>query len=272
MLGGYKYAVDNSVVQPLVFELVQNVLLYGLIGSIQVDLFKLSTFKQLRSIQIAASSLSNFFYQVGLEWTVYLNNSNALTIVVAFSQAVQEIGWLNSGGYTYPNKDLCLFASLPLRKQSSLTEISVLPLLNTKLSSCTDPIAWLTQNYHLFDLQNVSGIFNNLEPSLDFSVYPFQIYISCWSGLGNNKPNITQIEANIKQCKINPNELADGNNHKIYTDDYDFETSFQFTVNLLAFILVPLACIAGFFLNAQVKARKAVFNTFSHFLTHFNSF
>jgi hypothetical protein len=69
-LNGYNYKMDESILHPLVFEQVTNVLVMGSVVAMQSDLFK--PFSNLIFIDIAAFPLVNFFHQVGVEWTASL--------------------------------------------------------------------------------------------------------------------------------------------------------------------------------------------------------
>jgi hypothetical protein len=139
---GYGFNLDETIMHPLVFESVERIGSFSSIGSIQIDLFK--SFKNLSDIMITEFSLKNFFHRIGVEWTRCLNQYT----VVEFNDFKSEIfripNWLSHSAYTYPNSDVCIFASFPLQNL-------VFPILDTNLTVCTDTIAWLTQTYQLYN-------------------------------------------------------------------------------------------------------------------------
>jgi hypothetical protein len=196
-LKGYNYALDESLLHRLVFERLQILTLYEMVGSIQPDLFKAS-FEQLTDIEIQVASLANFLHKVGLEWTGHFSNINNSNIWISFSEKmfVNEASWLSPGfGYTFPSRDLCIFARFSfLQTKQRYTNGSfalVVPLLSTNLSACTDSIAWLTHNYIKYDLLN--------DYHLYFGSYPLNAYQICW-----NKSSVTidlpAIQTKINQC------------------------------------------------------------------------
>jgi hypothetical protein len=199
-LNGYEYAVDELLLQHLVFEQVETLRIYGSIGSIQPDLFK-SFFGQIYLVDIKVKFLANFYHQVGLEWTGHLSNVNN-NISVSFSENSNgESNWLNPGyGYTYPNQDLCIFASFaflqPQQRQlnSSSFVALVIPVIffNATGIGCTDPAAWLTHDYKVYYefSQVLSAGYH--DDSLLSS------YELCWNR--SNALNLSVIEAKVNQC------------------------------------------------------------------------
>jgi hypothetical protein len=142
--------------------------------------------------------------------------------------------WLSISFYTYPNSDLCIFASFPLQKL-------VIPLLDTNLTVCTDAIAWLTQTY-----QHNRTYFSQL------TGFPKQIYSVCWE---NNKtePNVTFIQAQIDQCLLQRSKGSQQLEEYVPDGDYfQVQCLFEFLENLLAFVFIPFACIVGLLLNLRV--------------------
>jgi hypothetical protein len=139
-LNGYNLNYDSSMLDPLVFEQVQSISFSGTIGSIDLNF----TFKSLKNIKIQVFSLKNFFHRVGTEWTRRLNDFSKNIQWFGFGEeSVSSAQMLYPGRYTYPNEDLCIFEPVPVQP-----ETTAVPVLNTNyLSVCTDPMAWLTQNY-----------------------------------------------------------------------------------------------------------------------------
>jgi hypothetical protein len=233
-LYGYNYKLDESLVHPLVFEKVQTIKIEGTIASIATDLFK--PFIKLGEIYISVYCLSNFFHKVGLGWTSYSKN-RLITTTLAFFEFEEVIPeWLRPGGfYTYPDKDMCLFAPIPL--QNSLV------ILESNLTVCTDTVALLTQNY----LAN----FKFLDD------YARQVLKAC---LKSNYKNLTFFEIKLKQCAIlnssssqyNSIQRGKGKEHAIFLEVYDMINIFLFMNDLMEYILIPFACIIGLLLNLRV--------------------
>jgi hypothetical protein len=239
---GYNFILDESLLHPLVFERVKKLQIFGSIGAIQVDLFKAS-FKQLRSIWIQMNNLANFFHQVGLKWAGHLaNDVNITWIEFKQSDNFHLAEWLDPGVYTYPDSDLCIFSPLSLRKK---TAASVVPIFYANSTVCTDTMAWLSQNYRLY----------NLSSNKNFLEYSREIYATCWEV---NKTNMSALETKINQC-LSPSNVSQtqkrvegAGNYKIYPEYYEIVYTFQFSVDLLAFILIPFACALGILLNLRV--------------------
>jgi hypothetical protein len=228
-LRGYNFQLNESVMNSLAFEQVQTLGLEGTISGIQVDFKK--SFKYLTNIQIMARVFKNFFHQVGLDWTSQVNNESFVTFSEFETRMI-----LKQGVYTYPNEDLCLFVVFPLRNR-------VTPVLDSAhLTECTDTMAWLTQDYHLY----------NMTGNYSFTDNARQVYATCWKQ--NNRsimPNLTLIESRKGQCFF-PNGSLKQRVYKIYADIYTIIYIFQFTQDLIAFVLIPLACLIGLLLNLRV--------------------
>jgi hypothetical protein len=174
VLKGYNYNIDWTLVHPLVFERAQALYIYGSVASIQLGLFK--PFKGLNNIQVSPLNLKSFFHKVGFAWTRYFDT---ITVnLVVFTDGSVDDDWTYPGDYTYPNQDLCVFAPFPRNKSRS-----IVPIVNSNLTVCTDPIAWLTQYYHLF----------NPERNGNFSGDPLQIYLACWNR--TEQPNLTSSKS-----------------------------------------------------------------------------
>jgi hypothetical protein len=237
-LSGYDYHLDESLMHPLVYERVQTIIIEGSLTAIQSNLFK--SFKSINNIGITVLSLANFFHRVDVGgWASCLQNCYKIPWITFAEGYFGLPEWLNPAGtYAYPNRDLGLFAELPLTK--------LVPVLNSNLTeaSCTDTLTWLTQNYPLFNLK-----------SYGFTDNAIQIYRKCWNV--SFKPNMTAIEMKIEQFKLHRSGAGNGTqqlqgSYKIYFDYYEFGIILQFVNDLLEFILIPFACILGLALNARV--------------------
>jgi hypothetical protein len=213
---------------PLAFKTVQQLEIMGSVSSIQSNLFE--SFKQLNEILVSVDCLGNFYHKIGIEWMTFLLKSRNMTWIT-FSQDDNSLPhWMNPGsGYVYPNKDLCLFAAFPFN--------TVMAILDSNLSTCTDSMAWLTQNYHLFDLTSNQGF-------TDFSAQVFSI---CWNTT-NNIPNKTAIKTQIEQCS----SVATEKINETQMEYYGIKLIFQFAFDLLAFVLIPFASIFGLLINLRV--------------------
>jgi hypothetical protein len=253
-LTGYNYALDELLLNRLIFEKIQTLNMAGAVGSIQPDLFK-SLFGQISIVGIAVSSLANFFHLIGLEWTGHLSNINK-NISVSFSEDLGGfVSWLDPGyGYTYPNHDLCIFASFaflqPQQKQTDGSFALVIPVICLDFSEigCTDPAAWLTHDYKDFDE------FTQVLMTAPFYYGLLSAYEMCWNQ-SSHALNLSMIETKINQCASLINGSMSNkheNDLKTYTEYYEIEFSFELVFNILAFVLIPLACTLGLWLNARV--------------------
>jgi hypothetical protein len=235
-LHGYNFKLDESLMHPLVFEHVQELYLSGSVCAFQNDGL-MYAFKNLDTISINVASLTNFFHQVGVEWTRRLPN-NTWLIFMDSPRFLYMPEWLSHvHEYTYPDRDLCLFASMPLQNKSGPT---VLPLLSTgELKVCTDTAAWLTQNYHLYKIIG----------NYDIPILAVKVYSLCWIN-NTKKVNLTLIEGKIDQCLS-----ASSWQGQLYSENWDYYTvvyMIQLAVDVLTFILIPLASIVGLLLNLRV--------------------
>jgi hypothetical protein len=267
---GYNYALDESLLNRLIFEQVQNLHMFGSIGSIQSDLFK-SSFNQIIKVDIYVDNLTNFFHQVGLAWTIHLSNINTNIWIMINETENAYSSWLNPGfGYTYPNSDLCIFARFsflqPQQKHADGSFALVTPVLlalNFSDNGCTDSLAWLT---HGFNEYNVFSVFAGATPIA---------YLLCWNE-SSYTPNLTTIKTKIDKCNSLLNvsiESSTQADSKIYMDYNDVVFIFQFAFDFLSFLLIPLACILGLLLNARVvwtvlkKGKKELNEAFYEYMT-----
>ncbi len=94
---GYNFALGEKLLNPLVFEKINEIYIRKSVGSIQVDLFK--SFIYLNFIMISIDSLMSFFHQVGIQWTLDLQANSA----VFFASRI--IGVVRSDFFTYSDED-----------------------------------------------------------------------------------------------------------------------------------------------------------------------
>jgi hypothetical protein len=106
---GYNIALDENLVNTLVFESVEEVKASGKISLIQLGLFK--SFNNLSYVSLNLYNLMNFFHQVGIEWTHDLK-ANSVVYLDNFASDL----WLDPKTYTYPDEDFCLFVDWPHNK------------------------------------------------------------------------------------------------------------------------------------------------------------
>jgi hypothetical protein len=112
---GYNYKIDTGLLNPLVFEQIEIAKFYNTIASIQTDVFKY--FSNLTSIFLYLDNAVIFYHKIGIEWINYLRYNHAtVEIYTSFSQLWDP---LTNRPYTYPDSDLCLFASFPANKSIS---------------------------------------------------------------------------------------------------------------------------------------------------------
>jgi hypothetical protein len=140
-LQGYGYNLDETILNPLVFESVQSLTITGSISSIQSDLFKY--FEQLSVISFFSDDLKSFFRRVGIDWTTSLNTEFNQRFMVEFYDQNA------SNQYMYPDEDFCLFSKFPTKK-------NILPLLNfVYLANCTSTIRWILTYYFSHNMVSV---------------------------------------------------------------------------------------------------------------------
>jgi hypothetical protein len=237
-LFGYDYKLDETLLHPLVFERIQLIEFYGTVGSIQLDMFE--SFAFLSSLKITVANLGNFFHEIGIEWTGYLTPNSTIAFRHNY---VNSESLLYDLTYSYPNRDLCIFADFPHNK-------SVIPFLNANLTDCTNTIAWLTKDYKNYNLTYLSQQLD------DDSIFPLLINSICWSN-DKQSPNMTLIKSKINNCQqLQQNQLNDSiertGSYKTYFDYYEIQYVFEFVVDFITFVFIPFACIIGFVLNLRI--------------------
>jgi hypothetical protein len=115
----------------------------------------------------------------------------------------------------------------------------VLVLDSTYLKVCTDTIAWLVQNYILY----------NIAADYDIGEFANRIYSICWND--THEPNMTAIKLKLALC-ILKQESDVSQHYYTYIQFDDINTFIQLLVDLLQFVAIPIACIVGLFLNLRV--------------------
>jgi hypothetical protein len=79
LMNCFHFKLDESFLNYLVFEQIQELDVWGSIASIKFDLFK--PFLNLNVIKIMEFSLTNFFHKVGVSWTAHLNSKNIMKFI-----------------------------------------------------------------------------------------------------------------------------------------------------------------------------------------------
>jgi hypothetical protein len=224
---GYNYAVDESILSPLVLQHVIYIKLYCTIGSIQIDVFK--SYKYLSIISLNLYSLGNFFHKIGIEWTLLLNRNS----FVEFSKyKYGGIDWVDNNNYAYPVEDFCIFAHFPHERQ-------IIPILDSPyLSECTTTIEWLIQNYDRYATTLTDHKMQNA----------LSIHSVCKETV-NSKQRAKYLNKQIKVCKLTATHHRD---YALYLDHFQVVTMIIFAQNLIVFIFIPTACSIGLVFNLSV--------------------
>jgi hypothetical protein len=131
ILEGYRIPVDDSILNPLVFEFLTFVEIHRSIGSIHTDVF--NALKYIEQVTIVVESLGNFFHKLGIEWTLLLQ---FYANVIFVDSSVRS-----SLFYSIPDRDFCLFSNFPFQK-------GIRPIIQTvgaDFEACTNSLGWLTQ-------------------------------------------------------------------------------------------------------------------------------
>jgi hypothetical protein len=233
VLQGYNYNLNEELMHPFVFEKVETLWIFESIGSIQADLFK--HFKYLYDFEMSVFSLKNFFDLVGIHWTSSLNRNSLITFMEGLEYFSSQANWINAGSYDYPTKDLCIFAPLPIHNKSLLV------VLDSNLTVCTDTIAWLTQTYSLYNLTTDYNLTENAR----------EMFSKCWQNNGTYTPNMTFIQLEISACLLNSTTKLKSD-YAVYADYYEVRYIVEFILDLFAFVLIPLSCILGILMNLRV--------------------
>jgi hypothetical protein len=161
---------------------------------------------------------------VGAEWMAYLARGSVLSVLPLEGEYEPTL-------YTYPDRDLCLFASFPQNKSLYISLYAHDGGYRT-LNNCTSTLKWLGRNFY----NNASADSNN-------------VYTSC-SWPNSTGLNDTQIDEKLQICNFTNQTFKA--NWPIYPDFYEARLVNIFIVQLIPFVLIPLACLIGLFLNKMI--------------------
>jgi hypothetical protein len=222
LLYGYNFRVDETILNPLVFELTTSIQIRSRVKSIDTSVFK--ALGHVNTVRLRLESLGDLFHKVGIDWVSHLPDGTK----VIFSDPAMEIE-TDSYLYKFPDRDFCIFSKFPFERR-------LVPVLDTsRLRLCTNTIVWLTRNqtsslkyYEFCDAMNAEfmhSFFNKCQ-----TMYPF---------------NETFFGHQKKMCELNKRQVDDTE----YLDWYDVIYSLEYAESLVIFIFIPLASIIGFFLN-----------------------
>ena len=156
----HQFDFDDKILNPTVFKEVKEILFYGTIHSIQVDVFK--PFKNLKRLEITITYVESMLRRIGIEWMKRLNSD----IKVNISNQVEI---LNKRGFifelcfiendynreernynNFQNEDFCLYRDFPF-EQLVLFETDYFH----KQPTCTD--LWLYQVYEPISITGFDG-------------------------------------------------------------------------------------------------------------------
>jgi hypothetical protein len=195
----YNYKLDTGLLHPLVFERINFVQFFGQINFIQTDLFKY--FKHLNTYIFKFNSLGNFYHQFGIEWMNYVAVNSTIFI---------KSQYIN---YTYPDRDICIFAQFPVNLNIQL-------FLDDHGPNASLAYTWLCEQTKM-----VSDLCVNLNAKKD------------------------SIKALIKLCDMNRNATDSSNGYSSYPDYYQTRLAEMLLMELVPFVFIPCACIFGLYLN-----------------------
>jgi hypothetical protein len=212
---GFNYKVDTGLLHPLVFSKMTFLSLTNS-ASIQTDLFK--NFQHLKELYLILDSVGNFFHLVGIAWM----SSLVSNVSVSFSSKLIYGNPSVSVNYSYPDRDLCLFASFSQNRSTYIKPNGIY-----SLSYCTNTLKWLGRNYY-----------NK----------PSSVYSVCSSD--NQCLNDTEIDKKLKLCELI--NLTHASGYPTYPDYYQAKLTIMFITNLIPFVCIPCACFCGLFLNWKI--------------------
>jgi hypothetical protein len=224
----YNFELDSNLLNPLVFEKLNQLYCFATIKSIQTDLF--AQFNELAQIEFLLNSLGNFYHQVGIEWLTYINSSGHHHQSAANSKGLQSATRKphSSGNltiisrytpYLYPDKDFCIFAKYPNHKK--LIIILSDPCQNGE----TFTFAWLCKNGAMLKSgRNISNCHN-------------------WN-VSNDRINDFLNACNVQQ--------RDPITYDSYSDFYQTRLIDILLMELIPFVCIPCACLIGLFLNWKI--------------------
>jgi hypothetical protein len=204
IVNGFNYVLDTGLLHPLVFESMRTLMCAGKVDNIQPGLFK--HFLLLDYIQFNFDCLGNFYHKVGIEWMGYLNNCTNVTLVSAMSL------------YTYPDRDLCIFAQFPREK-----------IIVLSLDSLT-----LNDSNLIYEMFCSYGAISR-------------------SVCENLSVNLTILESQIDLCNAKKNKTEQQKNaYTSYTEYYETKLISMMFIELVPFVFIPITCLIGLYLNWKV--------------------
>ncbi|CAF0913488.1 unnamed protein product [Brachionus calyciflorus] len=248
-----KLNLDENLINPYIFKNLNQLIIYGEINSMQIDLLKY--FKNLRSIEMDGQNLRKFLHKIGIEWTKYLNsnkkidpfnfteiNSN-LKFIVQFLITYDETDYvayyyenfspLYNLNKTFPDEDFCLYKEFPFDKliQIYSKAYDYNSVLNPSVS-CT--FIWLTYRTYMFNMyyESINKPNGHYEYLINASNI-LKIVSDCQFEKRKNMCNIEKREFSKKDPTIL--------NIVYLTSFFD---------GLFKFYLIPISSILGIFLYA----------------------
>ncbi len=219
-LSGYKFALNQKLLNRLAFVRIIRLRILRFVGSIQSDLFK--SFKRVRSMYFEMDSLRNFFPKIGIGWSLSLANN---TVVTFSNYDKGYANWENGERFTYPSRDFCLFAEFPHKN-------GILPILDSaNITECTSTIAWLTLHYNQYDMVQNSSV---------FTANSLHIHSICAK---SNFSNIyeTFFKSQAKKCKFNNPDRE----YEAYPEYYKLAEITMLAQDLIGFFLITSSCLLG---------------------------
>jgi hypothetical protein len=117
-LVGFNYILDQKLLNSFVFKSTSSIGIHASVHSIQIDMFKSLAF--LNDLRVHMDSLKNFFHNVGLSRTRYVNfahmtnytvviNSSSVTAIRLTDNFFGDVQHFISNNYLYPDEDFWLF-------------------------------------------------------------------------------------------------------------------------------------------------------------------
>jgi hypothetical protein len=244
---GYNYKLETSLLHPIVFRSLLGLNINGKVKTIQTDLFLLSPYQFLDTIDFNLRNLKQFFHNVGFEWTKNLNinassvcftNQNIL-MYVSFNQSLNHaqssLETKINPPYQFPDTDFCIFSSFPVNR-------SVVFSYETPIEDCSCLYFWLIQNYPCYAASVIEDQRNVL----------LLRYLNCANKSDNFKTNCLNTNSkSLEFCdSLNRPEILQKFISEPDISDYDIEYSLYIVQFIFNVILLPLFCILGFFSNA----------------------
>jgi hypothetical protein len=225
---GYNYKIDTGLLHPLVFETLSVIYLFNTVGSIQTDLFE--HFKQINEIVLILDRAGNFYHKIGIKWLLNLPINKGVVIEVDSGYSILTL-LEDFKDYVYPDQDLCLFTQYPQNKSIYLLPYNYDAGAVFTLK-CTITLKWL-------------GRFSKNSSNQEFQT----AYHTCFNKNYTNL-NDSQIDDKIKLCNLTNASSMDI--LQPFSDYYETRLFSLFITELVPFVLIPCACLAGLFFNWKI--------------------